>query len=463
MSDGTIAAVATPPGVAAVAIIRISGPQAHAIEQTLFQPARDTPRRRPAALVRGWIVDPWGKDRLDDALVARFVAPHSYTGEDLVELHVHGGAGVVASVLSLVLRAGAVLAPPGEFTRRAFLNGRMDLAQAEAVADLIAAESERSAKAAAYRLAGDLGERVRELRAEALDRLVEIEAHVDYPDEVPSPNAAALSAVLLRQRATVGEMLAGAGEAQVLRDGMECAIVGPPNAGKSSLLNALARAERAIVSDIAGTTRDIVEDRVAIDGVVLRLRDTAGLRATLDPIEAEGVARALGAIARAQLVITVVDISRELGADERAALAQTAGSRCVIVANKSDLGERGLAGLRDLLDEQDRAQGAAYTLVTGSVRWPQTIEELRRVIADMGWGGTLDGSRSLVASARQIQALTGAQTAMAQACRTLQAGLPIDLVAADLRDAIAAYGDVTGDTVTEEVLDGIFSRFCVGK
>jgi tRNA modification GTPase len=355
-----------------------------------------------------------------------------------------------------------VLAPPGEFTRRAFLNGRIDLAQAEAVADLIAAESERASKAAAYRLAGGLGVRVAELRAQLLDRLIEIEAHVDYPDEVAPPDAAQLATTLARQGAEIDELLRGAGAAQVLRDGIECAIAGPPNAGKSSLLNALARAERAIVSEIAGTTRDIVEDRVAIDGVVLRLRDTAGLRATRDPIEAEGVARALAAVAQAQLVITVIDASRELGADEFDALARTSGPTSIVFANKLDLGDRGLAGLRSVVDTHVR-EGRPARVISGSVRWPDTIEQLRRTIADIGWGGQLDGSRALVAGARQIEALTRALVAIGHAGGTLESGLPIDLVAADLRDAVAAYGEVTGDTVTEEVLDGIFSRFCVGK
>lgn len=463
MSDDTIAAVATPPGVAAVAIIRISGPQAHAIEQTCFEPARSTRSRRSATLVRGWVIDPSTAERLDDALAVRFVAPHSYTGEDLVELHVHGGAGVVASCLALVLRLGARLAPPGEFTRRAFLNGRIDLAQAEAVADLIAAESERAARAAAYRLGGGLGDRVRELRGHALDMLVQIEAHVDYPDEVPPPQTADLVALVDRQRATIDELLRGGGAAQVLRDGIECAIVGPPNAGKSSLLNALARAERAIVSDIAGTTRDIVEDRVAIDGVVLHLRDTAGLRTTQDPIEAEGVKRALGAMARSQLIIMVLDGSRDLGPDEHAALMQMPSAPAVVLANKLDLGDAGLVALRLLIDERRRKDSAQFRVICGSVRWSKTVDELRSAIAQIGWGGTLDGARSLVASTRQIEALTRARAAFDHAASTLASGLPIDLVASDLRDAVAACGEVTGDTVTEEVLDGIFSRFCVGK
>ncbi len=240
--------------------------------------------------------------RFDDALALAFLAPHSYTGEDVVELQVHGGAGVVASVLASSLAAGARLAAPGEFTRRAFVNGKLDLAQAEAVADLIDAQSRQAAAAAAVRLEGALGRALREYRETLTARLVEIEAHVDYPDEVPAPDSAALARVVREQREGVDALLAGSGAARVLRDGLDCVIAGPPNAGKSSLLNALVDAERAIVSETPGTTRDIVEEHVAVDGVVLRLRDTAGLRITADAVEAEGVARAKRAIGDAELV-----------------------------------------------------------------------------------------------------------------------------------------------------------------
>ncbi|HEV2879200.1 MAG TPA: tRNA uridine-5-carboxymethylaminomethyl(34) synthesis GTPase MnmE [Candidatus Eremiobacteraceae bacterium] len=467
MSDmDTIAAVATPPGVSAVAIIRISGNRSVDIGRASFSPLHragqeawsdrvPVGRDRTARLHRGWITDPDSGEKIDDALAVRFHAPTSYTGEDLVELHVHGGAGVVATCLSLVVRLGARLAGPGEFTKRAFLNGRLDLAQAEAVADLIAAESERASKAAAHRLAGGVGAELRKLRSELLDRLVEIEAHLDYPDEVPEPDTAMLAASVRGQLQTVEQLLAGSGAARVLRDGIDCVIAGPPNAGKSSLLNALLQAERAIVSDIPGTTRDIVEDRVVVEGVVLRLRDTAGLRRTTDTIEAEGVTRAQRAISGAQLVIAVIDASKELGADDEAALELTAGTTRIVLGNKLDIGSRGLDALR-MRDGKD-------VFVAGSVHWPDTIRELREAIARLGWGGALDGSRALVANARHIEALTRARESLSHAEKTLAQALPIDLVSTDLRGAVAAYGEVTGDTVTEEVLDGIFARFCVGK
>lgn len=462
VESDTIAAVATAPGAAAVAIVRISGPGTRSIAAACFEFKREGPIV-PQRVRRGWVRDPSGKARLDDALAIFFAAPNSYTGEDLIELHVHGGPGVVASCLALVLHHGARLAGPGEFTRRAFFNGRIDLAQAEAVADLIGAESRLAAKAAAARLEGGLGRALRKLREELMARLVEIEAHVDYPDEVPEPDAALIGGCLRRQRERVESLLAGSGAARALRDGIECVIAGPPNAGKSSLLNALLEAERAIVSDVPGTTRDIVEDRVAVDGVVLRLRDTAGLRAAQDLIEAEGVARARRAIEQAELVILVLDGSRPLGPDEREAIAITQGHPRIVLANKGDLGGAGTLELRERHAEL-AAAGADRGFVAGSVHDPKTVGAVRAAIARLGWGGAaIDANAALVANARQVEALTRARHSLEQALQTAASGHPIDLLSDDLRAAIAACGEVTGEAVAEEVLEGIFSRFCVGK
>ena len=453
--DDTVAAIATPPGVSAVAIVRISGPQARAIGAACFEPTRGGELRNARAR-RGWVRDPHTRQHLDDALALLFAAPNSYTGEDVVELHVHGGAGVVASVLAHVVAAGARLAAPGEFTRRAFVNGKLDLAQAEAVADLIDAQSRQAAAAAAARLEGSLGRRLSELRTQLTARLVEVEAHVDYPDEVPAPDERRLESVIRDQRAGVDRLLAGAGPARALRDGLDCVIVGPPNAGKSSLLNALVEAERAIVSETPGTTRDIVEDRVAVDGVVLRLRDTAGLRATADAIEAEGVTRARRAMGDAELIIVVLDASAPLTDEAREALRASEGRPRIVLLNKLDVGD---AGAREFAREYPACEH-----IGGSVRRAATIEAVRREIARLGWGGgAIAANTALVANARQLESLTRAREALGHAEATLSSGAPVDLLSGDLRTAIAAYGEVTGETVTEDVLDGIFSRFCVGK
>jgi tRNA modification GTPase len=463
LSD-TIAAIATPPGVAAVAIVRISGPDARAVASNCFSFARgDAANWRAGHMRRGALIDARTGEKLDDALAVAFWAPRSYTGEDVVELHVHGGAGVAAACLQAVLEAGARHAAPGEFTRRAFGNGRMDLAQAEAVADLIEAESRLAARAAAVRLDGALGRRMRALRDELLARLVEIEAHVDYPDEVEPPDARAIDACVDAQLAAVHALLTNAGSGRTLREGVVCVIAGPPNAGKSSLLNALAQHERAIVSPQPGTTRDIVEERVAVDGVIVHLRDTAGLRAVRDPIEAEGVKRARAAIGAAALAVCVLDGSRAFGGDERAALDATSGAPRIIVCNKADLGGAGTRAFAREFPELAR-DGAQQAYVAGSVRDDATIDAVRRAIARIAWGGgIIDAGNALVANARQIDALTRAAESLALARSTIAAGQPIDLLSGDLSAAVAAYGEVTGETVTEEVLDAIFARFCVGK
>jgi tRNA modification GTPase len=412
---------------------------------------------------RGAVVDARTGEALDDALAVAFWAPRSYTGDDVVELHVHGGVGVAAACLQVALAAGARHAAPGEFTRRAFSNGRMDLAQAEAVADLIDAESRLAARAAAARLDGALGRRMRTLRDELLARLVEIEAHIDYPDEVEPPDARAIDACIDAQRTAVTELLADAGSGRTLREGVVCVIAGPPNAGKSSLLNALAQSERAIVSPQPGTTRDIVEERVAVDGVVLHLRDTAGLRAARDPVEMEGVKRARAAIGGAALAVCVLDGSRPFGDDERAALAATAGAPRIIVCNKADLGASGAIAFAREFPELAR-DGAKQSYVHGSVREAATVDAVRSAVARIAWGGgVIDAGKALVANARQIDALTRASESLTHARATIVAGRPIDLLSGDLSAAIAAYGEVTGETVTEEVLDAIFARFCVGK
>ena len=407
--------------------------------------------------------DPGSGERVDDALAVSFPAPHSYTGEDVVELHVHGGAGVVAACMLSALSSGARLAQPGEFTRRAFVNGRMDLAQAEAVADVIDAQSRLAAKAAVNRLDGSVGRALSELRRVLMARLVEIEAHVDYPDEVPAPSSDETASLVRAQRETVGRLVAGAGAAKVLRDGIDCVIAGPPNAGKSSLLNALLDAERAIVSNVPGTTRDVIEDRVAVDGVVLRLRDTAGLRQTGDAIEAQGVARARAAIERSELILLVIDGSHPLEVDERAALELTDGRTRIVICNKGDLGDAGVRELRVLRPDVANA-GPRTAFVAGSVRDQTCIAAVREEIARLGWGGgAIDANAALVANVRQIDAIVRAREALDHAFATIEAGHPIDMLSGDLRAAIAAYGEVTGETVTQEVLDGIFSRFCVGK
>lgn len=443
----TICAIATPPGKGAIAVVRVSGPQAHALASRLFHSSGPL---RPRIATYGTIVDERGEP-IDRGVAILAVAPHSYTGEDTLELQVHGSPVVAREVMRALLACGARYATAGEFTRRAFLNGKLDLHAASAVADLIDAETRSAARAALSNLGGGLVREVRELRAEIATVLEELAGAVDFPDEVPEPDPALLQSRLAAIASKL-ERLQREGEAgRMVREGVPVAIVGPPNAGKSSLLNALLGEERALVSEIPGTTRDTIEESITIDGVQVRLIDTAGIREHADRLEAAGIERTRRALEGARVALVVVDGSAPLGEEARAILAQTAHRPRVVFANKADVGTVGTG-------ELDAG------CVVGSVREHATLEKIRRVIAKVAWGGeSPDLERPHLASlvelnavAEALQALTGAQT-------TLRRGDPSDLIVGELQTAFAALGQITGDAATEELLTGIFARFCIGK
>ncbi|MBV8750526.1 MAG: tRNA uridine-5-carboxymethylaminomethyl(34) synthesis GTPase MnmE [Candidatus Eremiobacteraeota bacterium] len=446
----TIAAIATPPGRGAIAIVRCSGPDARAIAARVFR-SREPLRDRVATY--GEIVDVDGAV-IDRGLALAMDAPRTVTGEDVVELHVHGSPIVARETLRALLHAGARAAQPGEFTRRAFLNGKLDLSAAEAVADVIDAETRAAARAAQANLAGGLRAEVDAARAALATILEELAGAIDYPDEVPEPPrervAAAVAAVDDRLAALMRDWERG----RLVREGLSLAIVGPPNAGKSSLLNALLGEERAIVSEIAGTTRDVIEDRFAVDGVLVRVLDTAGLRATDDAIERIGVDRAQRALDAAAVALVVVDGARPLDADARAVLARTRNRPRVVLFNKRDLGTTGYT----TRDPQE------HDALSGSVYHEETLAAVRHAIALAGWRGeTPDVTRPHLASARQADAVARAREALAHAAGVLDADEPLDLAAPDLLVAVASLGEITGTAATEAILDGVFARFCIGK
>lgn len=391
---------------------------------------------------------------VDRGLAIAMDAPRTVTGEDVVELHVHGSPVVARETLRSLLHAGARAAGPGEFTRRAFLNGKLDLSAAEAVADVIDAESKAAARAAQANLAGALRGAVEGARARLAAILEELAGAIDYPDEVPEPSRAALHARIDEVDAALAALVRDWERGRFVREGLSLAIVGPPNAGKSSLLNALLGEERAIVAPIAGTTRDVIEETFAVDGVPVRVLDTAGLRASDDPVERIGIARAHAALEAAAVALVVVDGARPLDDDARAVLAATRGRPRVVLFNKRDLGGAGYDAREDA--ERDALWGTAYAR--------ETLEAVRAAIAAIGWHGEhLDLARPHLASARQAGAVARARAALTEAHATLAAGEPIDLAAPDLLAAVAALGEITGAAATEAVLDGIFSRFCIGK
>ncbi|HUA08518.1 MAG TPA: tRNA uridine-5-carboxymethylaminomethyl(34) synthesis GTPase MnmE [Candidatus Acidoferrales bacterium] len=446
MND-TIAALATPPGRGAIAIVRVSGPEVSAVAQRLVPGVELQPRYAHYAA----IVDERG-EAIDRGVAIFAPAPHSYTGEDTLELQIHGSPVVAREVLRALFACGVRLAEPGEFTRRAFMHGKMDLHAAAAVADLIDAETRSAARAALANLGGGLAREVQALRARLVTVVEECSGAVDFPEEVPDPDRARVLGELDAIAGELARLLHDGEIGRLVREGVSVAIVGPPNAGKSSLLNALLGEERAIVSEIAGTTRDTIEESIAIDGVRVRLVDTAGIRAHADRLEAAGIERSQRALAGARIALLVLDGSAPLDAEARALLAQTRGRERVVFFNKADLGE---AGARE---------AAIADAISGSVYEPGTIRALRRALARVGWGGEApDLERPHLASLREFDAAGAALRALDLARATLRAGEPVDLIVGDLQEAYAALGHVTGDVAAEEVLGGVFNRFCIGK
>jgi tRNA modification GTPase len=450
----TIAAIATPPGEGAVALLRVSGPAAVAAAAAVCQPTRGgslekiAPRQQVRARARAA-----DGTKLDEVLVTRFAAPASYTGEDVVEISGHGGPLVAKRLLEAVVAAGARVAGPGEFTQRAFLNGKLDLTQVEAVMDLIRAHSDLALRAANEQLSGGLGRRIEALREDLLNLVAHVEAHIDFPDEDITPETgAALRTRLDAARGRIAELLDTARPGRILREGLRTAIVGQPNVGKSSLLNALAGRDRAIVSATPGTTRDTIEEFVSVGGLALRLVDTAGLRESIDAIEREGIERAQREVAVADLVLQVVDASLPPPAGDMLPAPSDAEQVRLLVLNKIDLGVH--AGWKEA------SAGFLVSCTTG-----EGIGRLAEEIAERAAGGMLRSSAGALAaiSVRHRDCLARASDALDRARETLRAGESPEFVAVDLRAALTACGEVVGGADSENILDRIFATFCLGK
>lgn len=440
----TIAALATPPGEGALAVIRISGPKALAVADAVFNGAKAPSAMEGRHVAFGRIADAQG-ELIDEVLVSIFRNPRSYTGEDLVEISGHGGSLVASRVLAAVLEAGARMARPGEFTERAFLNGKLDLTQAEAVMDLIAAQTPRAAKAAAGQLQGRLGEEINALRGELLECVAHLEAFIDFPEEGIDPESgAALRHRMEKVQARLAHLLATANEGRLLREGITLALCGAPNAGKSSLLNRLLGFERAIVSESAGTTRDTIEERASLGGYPFCMIDTAGLRETEDPVEREGVERARRAAEDADLRIHLVDASAQRGPVDPLFPDE------LVVLNKVDL----------VSDRTGLPAGIPISCRTG-----EGIETLVAAILSKVTGRNAGEAAPDVTAinTRHRDCLRKAQEHLAAAIALLESGEPPELVAVELRSALGDAGAIVGEAGTEEILGKIFSSFCIGK
>jgi tRNA modification GTPase len=454
--EETIVAISTPLGEGGLAVIRLSGPKALSVADAMFRPIGRSscrPSDAPTHTVQyGQIIRQ--AQVLDEVLLTVLRAPRTFTREDMVEISCHGGVLPVRMVLDLALEQGAKLALPGEFTKRAFLNGRIDLTQAEAVADLIHARTELALAAANEQLAGKLAQRINQLRDQLLQTLAHLEAHLDFPDEDITPDTLEqMLGRLERAIAMMDELLRTAKEGRLLRRGLRAAIVGRPNVGKSSLLNQLLGQERAIVSPLPGTTRDTIEETANIRGLPVIFIDTAGLRDSADLLEQEGVRRSQKTLAQAELVLHVLDRSEALTAVDQQHLNELAGKPRITVGNKADLPAAWpWPPLQDV------------PAVEVSCRTGQGIEALKDAVRNQVWAGKIGNEMlEVMINSRHQAALQRARTALTTAGQSLRAGATLELVAVDLRIAVNAVGEIVGKTSTEDLLDSIFSQFCIGK
>jgi len=458
VTDDTIAAIATPLGEGGLAVVRVSGAQALVVADKSFLPAGKyslKPSAAPTHTIQYGKIIRGGKV-IDEVLLAVLRAPRTFTREDTVEISCHGGILPAKLVLDTLLANGARLAEPGEFTRRAFLNGRIDLAQAEAVADLIHSRTELALAAANEQLAGKLSKRINRLRDDLMHTLAHVEAHIDFPDEDIAPDT---KAQLLRRLENgiefMDELLRTANEGQILRRGIRAAIVGRPNVGKSSLLNQLLGRDRAIVSPIAGTTRDTIEETANIRGLPVVFIDTAGLREARDGIEQEGIRRSRESLANAEFIIHVLDASEPLAGEDENYMAEFAGKKRILVRNKVDL---------PVKLSESRIPNSEFRIVDVSCVSGQGIEALKHAIKELVWSGEIKAEMlQVMINSRHQDALNRARASVQMTINALRNDATLELAAMDLRIAVNAVGEIVGKTATEDLLDSIFSTFCIGK
>ncbi len=456
LSGTTIAAIATAvvPEQGSVGIVRVSGSEAIAIARTLFHAPGQQPWESHRILY-GYLRHPKTQQVVDEALLLLMLAPRSYTREDVVEFHCHGGIMAVQRVLQLCLEQGAHLAQPGEFTLRAFLNGRLDLTQAESITDLVGARSPQAAQTALAGLQGKLAHPIRQLRAKCLDILADVEARIDFEEDLPPLDEVELQAQLEQVLADVSRLLATADRGELLRSGLKVAIVGRPNVGKSSLLNAWSQSDRAIVTDLPGTTRDVVESQLVVGGIPIQVLDTAGIRDTDDQVEKIGVERSRQAAQNADLVLLTIDAQAGWTDADQTIYEQVRDRPLILILNKIDLVSA---------SSPHPTPHTPHPTVKTAAALNQGINSLETAILETVQAGTLQAANLDIAiNQRQAAALTRAKAALEQVQGTIADRLPLDFWTIDLRSTIQALGEILGEDVTESVLDRIFSRFCIGK
>ena len=459
LDKDTIAAVATPIGQAGIGIVRMSGPHARQIAEKIFKPKRPVKRLRAHRLYLGYLIDPLSGEMIDEVLLSFMKAPHSYTREDVVEINSHSGYLLLSMILQIVLNEGARLAKPGEFTFRAFINGRIDLTQAEAIVDLINSKSERGLQLASQQIKGKFGTEIERLRQKVVEILAHTEVAIDFPEEeYGTISREEVAQWVLRDLIEpIEKIMAAHAQRKIWMDGINTVIVGRVNVGKSSLLNRLLDEQRAIVTPIPGTTRDIIESTIHIEGIPIRLMDTAGFRKVKGEVERIGISLTKEKLASADLSLIVLDRSRPLNQDDLNILAEAERNKSLILLNKIDLAPR--------MSQEDLGMALnGKPVVRISALTGEGIDDLRRVIRDHVMAGGVDTTSShLAPNLRHRTALMEASRHFKNAFHNMREGLPLEVIAVDLNSGLEALGEIIGETTSEEIIERIFSEFCLGK
>lgn len=454
----TIAAISTPIGEGAISIVRLSGSEAVDIITKIFQ-GKDLKEVESHTIHYGKIIDPETNEVAEEVMVTIMRAPKTFTREDVVEINCHGGLVSVNRVLEIALHEGARLAEPGEFTKRAFLNGRIDLSQAEAVMDLIRAKTDKAMNIALKQMDGRLSSLIKKYRQSLLETVAHVEVNIDYPeyDDVEEMSHEMMRKKTREVHAEIEELLSVAKQGKILREGIATAIIGRPNVGKSSLLNALVQENKAIVTDIPGTTRDIIEEYVNVRGIPLRLVDTAGIRETEDIVERIGVERSRQALKEADLILFVLNNNEKLTEEDIRLFEAVSGLEFIVIINKTDLEQK--------LDmEQVLELVGDKKIVSTSLLNEEGINELEAAIADSFFSGDIDsGDLTYVSNVRHIQLLKQAKKALEDAMDSLEMGMPLDIVQIDVTRTWEFLGEIIGDTASDSLIDQLFSQFCLGK
>jgi tRNA modification GTPase len=460
MEFDTIAAISTPMGEGAIAIVRLSGEQAFDIADKVFRPVKGSVNDFASHTIHyGHIVDPETSQIIEEVMVSVMKGPKTFTREDVIEINCHGGLVSVNKVLQLLLKHGARIAEPGEFTKRAFLNGRIDLSQAEGVMDLIRAKTDRAMNVALNQMEGRLSKLIKKLRQEILETLAQVEVNIDYPeyDDVEEMTHRVLLDKSKQVRDEIKKLLVTSEQGKILREGLSTVIIGRPNVGKSSLLNSLVHENKAIVTDIPGTTRDVIEEYVNVRGVPLRLVDTAGIRETEDIVERIGVERSRKVLKEADLILLVLNSADELTHEDEQLFEAVKGMDVIVIVNKTDLPQKiDLPKVKQLATQ--------HKLVTTALIEEQGIDELEEAISSLFFEGSIEaGDMTYVSNSRHIALLNQAHESISDVINSVEMGTPIDIAQIDLTRTWELLGEIIGDSVHESLIDQLFSQFCLGK